>query len=402
VSDSLLEEGPKAGELKETLASAITSKLFARVLAAVSLLFLAAVLWQALYLPHPAQHWVGKHITVPTAQLGLVQGLLQPQPNGEIHLFADGNRPVVVRLPNLQIPLEDLPHFYWNHARGNAKTKGFVRWRVAGVDFERAFVYRSDDLATELDLRSDSRWTGVAERIELVIETDAAIRMGVVKIRSDSVWSRLHLMWDGWFGFRPWRMSDLNFIEAVDATETYYFNLTLHIAVLAAMLIYALERWWHKRTVKLSVIVCVLLAGWVLATVRWNVELVGKTWDSWQRFGGKSLHEKHLAADDHEYYWIVDAMRPLLPPVASKEWHTFKIYHDPSNRYQRGKLVYYTTPHMLAQVEPSTLKPGDLFGVIHTPYHYDEGKQLITLGASAPFAAQRVAQRGAAALFRAK
>ncbi len=374
-------------------------KLFWRALAVVTMAFLAATLWQALYWPTAAQKWLGTAHKIPSAQLVAALGTITPLRAGQIRVEPTAQGVAELQFPPLAVPLETLPLIFWSVQRGNDATTAAVRWQVGGQTYEQPLLFKANRLAQEISFLRDPRWAGVPADLRLVVR-GGVVTAGALTLRPDSVLARLELMWHGWFGFHPWKMSDVNFIEAVDASEHYYFNLTLHIALFAALLLHGLTRWWNKQRVDFATVVMILAAAWTLGAVRWQIDLAQKTWDTVQRFGGKSLHEKHLAADDHEYYWTIETLRPRVMKAPKDFVSPFYVFHNAGERYDHGKLRYYATPSPLVQID-KPVPPGAHFGVVHMPHSYDAATQTITFSPTLRFRAERLEQRGAAAVFRA-
>ncbi len=367
---------------------------FVAVLAAT----LLAVLWQAIFLPTLAQNWFGGSTQIPAAQIVVVQGRAGDVA-GKLKRVTPQNAVAIIELPVTLIALESQPMVHWFVQRANDKTEVSLQWTSGTSSFEQPLLFKSNRRSQEVSFQRDPRWLGTVASVRLVARGDAPIDVGHLTIRADSVRARLQLMWEGWFGFRPWAMSDLNFIEATDATETYYFNPTVIAAITLVFLIYLTLRWASGKRVDPRAVLLIFIAGWIVGDIRWQVDLFQKTADSVRRFGGKSLHEKHLAADDHEYYWAIHT----LAPTVSKDNNfsqPFVLHFNKDERYDRGKLTYYAAPNPLQLLTTAPVK-GQMFAIVNMPFSFDPTTQTLIFGEKISVRAELIAQRGVAQVFRA-
>jgi hypothetical protein len=374
---------------------------FWRITLAVVAAFCIAALWLAVFYPSPARNWLGESVFVPTPQLRVVQGTAVAQPRGLVQLNPSGGR-AVVEINVAPLTLESYPSFQWSMRRNAPTTQAQLEWSVNDTIYTQPFEFDGNEVDDVLRFQSDSRWVGRPTAVRLVVVGDQPVLLGTPVFLADSVQARLALMVDGWFGFQPWKLSDLNFIDAVDKSGNYYFNVVLHIAVLGVFTLFALQRWWQGRAMALSHVAMILLAGCALGALRWSVDLAQKSWDSYQRFGGKTLHEKHLAADDHEYYWVVESLRPHVKSSGDKPFSVpFVIYFNATERYDAGKLRYYTAPHPLKLLDAQPA-PGTVFGVVNAPHQFDASKGALVIANNIVIPVTKLGERAGAAIYRAQ
>jgi hypothetical protein len=377
---------------------AFTPRAWGLAFASVFAALLAIILWQAIFVPRLAQDWFGGATEIPAAQIAIIQGKTSENLNG-FQLIAPVNRSVVLEATVPLARAEAQPHLHWFVQRKDEKAEASLKWMAGATAASQPLSFKKDGRAEEWVANADPRWLGNVPVLRLEIQTDAPITLGPLTLRADSVAQRLKLMWEGWFGARPWKMADINFIEATDATENYYFNLTMIGALLLVVGAYAIHQHWYQQPVRFEVLTMVFLVGWALSTVRWEAELVQKVALSWQRYAGKTLEEKHLAADDHEYYWVVNA---IMPHVANTPKFTapVPIHFAKTERYDTGKLNYYAAPNPVLYVEKAPAQ-GTVFGVINVANGYDPAAKQLILGNGTVLRAERLAERGGAAVYRA-
>jgi hypothetical protein len=377
---------------------AFTLRAWGLAFASVFAALLAIILWQAIFVPRLAQDWFGGATEIPAAQIAIIQGKTSENLNG-FQRIAPVNRSVVLEATVPLARAEAQPNIRWFVQRKDEKAEATLKWMAGTTVASQALTFKKDGSAEEWVAYGDPRWLGNVPVLRLEIQTDAPITLGPLTLRADSVAQRLKLMWEGWFGARPWKMADINFIEATDATENYYFNLTMIGALLLVVGAYAIYQHWHQLPVRFEVLTMVFLVGWALSTVRWEAELVQKVAHSWQRYAGKTLEEKHLSADDHEYYWVVNT---IMPHVANTPKFTapVPIHFAKTERYDTGKLNYYAAPNPVLYVEKAPAQ-GTVFGVINVANGYDPAAKQLILGNGTVLRAERLAERGGAAVYRA-
>ncbi len=377
---------------------AFTPRAWGLAFASVFFALLAIILWQAIFVPRLAQDWFGGATEIPAAQIAIITGKSSENING-FQRITPVNRSIVLEA---KLPLgraEVQPNIRWFVQRKDDTAQAAFQWLAGASVASQPVTFKKDNSAEEWAAMGDPRWLGSVPVLRLEIQTDAPITMGPLTLRADSVMQRLQRMGEGWFGAHPWKMADINFIEATDAGENYYFNLTMIGALLLVAAAYAIYQRWHQWPVRFEVLTMLFLVGWALSTVRWEVELVQKVANSWQRYAGKTLDEKHLAADDHEYYWVVNTVLPHVAPTP-KFTSPVPIHFANAERYDTGKLNYYAAPNPLLYVDKAPAA-GTVFGVINVANGYDPAAKQLTLGNGAVVRAERLAERGGAAVYRA-
>jgi hypothetical protein len=374
-------------------------RLMLAAICAIIMAVIVVALMQAIVLPTKAQNWFGGSSKIPAAQFKTIQGSLELGPKRTLELSPrDGF--AVIELPLSNPAIESEPIINWLIKRSDDKTQVQLQWVSGTRTYDQQLRFRSSNYAEEIHLGGDPRWMGASPVLRLIVKGGPLTLGDFVTFRADSVRTRLQLMWDGWFGFKPWAISDLNFIEATDSTENYYFNVTIMLAVLLLWLSYAASQWVRGRPVALNALLLIGIMGWFIADFRWQIELFHKASDTWGRFAGKTLAEKHLAADDHEYYWLVENLKPFVANDKASS-APYLIHFNADERYDLGKLTYYTAPHPLLNLD--WVPPaGTTFGVVGTASRYDAEKRMLTLSNGVVIAAERVAQRGSAAVYRAR
>jgi hypothetical protein len=369
-----------------------------RAFVLTTITLVSVVLWQAIFIPTLAKSWFSERTVVPIQKQVLVVGKVLNDSNGILKIAPQKGQ-VVIRVTLPLLRAQDNSLIDWYAHTSNANDTAAVQWKSRASVEKQPLKISGDLEAQSWNANGDTRWLGEIEDLQLVVSSDSPVFVGALVIARDSVQHRLFQMWDGWFGFRPWKLSDINFIEATDRGGQYNFELICVIATITTCLVYVIGAIWAKKRVIPQFLALILFSGWFWAAFRWEVDFAQKSIDTWKRFGGKTLHEKHLAADDHEFYWMVETIKSLLTKPNARETRIF-VHYSKGRDYDVGKLVYYSAPSSLNFFDVP-LPVGSIFGVINASHEFQPEARQLTLSNGTTFRAEKIAERGGAAVYRA-
>jgi hypothetical protein len=359
---------------------------------------ICTILWHALLVPTLAQSWLGQTKTLRIDQQQVTEGRILAQRSGVLQIAPINGRFVLTAEPKLFRSQENnLIWWYVQLANGNAKAS--IEWDSPNGTMQEPLKFSEARESQIWNANGDLRWLGEIGNLRLIVQTDNPVEVGSLMIANESVQSRLNLMWNGWFGLHQWKLSDINFIEASDRNGNHNFNLICLVSVAIASIAYAVNQLWTKRYLNPKTLALVFLTGWFWSSLRWEIDLSQKAFETWRKFGGKTLHEKHLVADDHEYYWVVETIKSQLPNPNSRSTRIF-VHYTKALPYDVGKLDYYSTPSFLNFFD-TPLPTGSVFGVIRSPHLFRKETQQLTLSNGTTFRAEKIAERGGAAVYRA-
>ena len=301
-----------------------------------------------------------------------------------------------------------------------------VEWVVKGVpeNAEVRFLWKSDiatrrtNLATGVVeagavrtfmLARDPAWLGHITGLALAIRTPlplvtpisidrvVARPLGAIDIARD----RLH----EWTAFETFNGASINTITG--GADVQDLPLPLFVAAgaaLAALLLVGLRR-VAPRLYGLGAactIAGIFVATWFVVDARWAINLARQTHVTFERFAGKSLEQKHLAAEDAELYSFVEKALALMPrtPV--------RVFVAAGEHYFRGRAAYHLYPHNVQfeafrdTIAPASwMKPGDWLLVFHRRgVQYDAARELLRWDNGPPVSAQlKLLEAHGAALF---
>ena len=125
-----------------------------------------------------------------------------------------------------------------------------------------------------------------------------------------------------------------------DAERSNYASLLIVIAVAqglatAGYFLLARFRRWPRDP---RVLGAIFLIGWLALDIRWQANLWRQLAQTVRQFGGKTAEEKHLAADDHALFELMQQVNGALPAPPSR------IHFLADNRVLRTRGAFFLYP----------------------------------------------------------
>jgi len=144
------------------------------------------------------------------------------------------------------------------------------------------------------------------------------------------------------------------------------------------------------------------LAAWWLLDVRWEWNLLRQTAATADRYAGRNLDEKHLAAEDAALYAFIQKARAALPAQPAR------VFVAADEHYFRGRAAYHLYPQNVfwspdANLLPpsASLRPGDYVVIFQRRgIQYDRAQQSLRWEGMNPIAAELVLAEADGAIFR--
>jgi len=248
------------------------------------------------------------------------------------------------------------------------------------------------------------RITGIALALRLPPDS-APIRIAGVTALPLSAAGVLGARWREWTAFEPWTGASINsIIGGADVQELPpALLLGLALALVAGFTV-AFARWrpGFLRAGLPTALGTLFLAVWWLLDARWEWNLVRQTALTADRYAGKSVDEKHLAAEDAALYAFIQKARAALPTQPAR---VFVAADEP---YFRGRAAYHLYPQNvfwnpatnLLPPSPS-LRPGDFLVVFQRRgVQYDREQKSLRWEGVSPISAELVLAEAGGAVFR--
>ena len=299
-----------------------------------------------------------------------------------------------------------------------------IEWVVAGLpdNADVRLLWRSDvargrtNLATgtveagtlrTFVLARDPAWIGHITGLALAIRAPltAPLRINRVVARPldamDIAGDRLR----EWTTFEPFNGASINTITGGANTQDLPLPAFAAAgAALAILLLLALGRFaptlYAMRAA--CTIAGIFVATWFVVDARWALNLVRQTRVTYAQYAGKSLEQKHLAAEDSELYAFVEKSLALMPKTP------VRVFVAAGEHYFRGRAAYHLYPHNVQfaafrdTIAPAAwMKPGDWMLVYHRRgVQYDAERKLLRWDDGPPVSAElKLLEAHGAALF---
>ncbi|HVE48922.1 MAG TPA: hypothetical protein VNG69_04800 [Casimicrobiaceae bacterium] len=146
-----------------------------------------------------------------------------------------------------------------------------------------------------------------------------------------------------WFTFEGWRAHSVDSVAGGSDTQDLPLPVVLAVAVALVLGIgcaWTRVRYPHRAAATVATAaIASFAAAWMIADARWTLELARQSLVTLRTFGGKSMHEAHLSADDSALYRLVLQAREKMPRDPAR---VFVFAEAP---YFRARAAYYFYPH---------------------------------------------------------
>ncbi len=274
-----------------------------------------------------------------------------------------------------------------------------VEWRVQGLpdNADVRTLWRSDVTARRTNLapmvvdygqlrplllKKDPNWNGHIQGLALAIRLPPGttlatpLRVKSVTALTLSAFSVTKARIGEWFTFEGFNGTTINTLTGGADTQDLPLPLVAATVVaLAALLLAAVHRYAPARYgVGNGVTIPTLfVAAWLCVDARWAWNLLQQTRVTVARYGGKTVEQRHLAAEDGELYAFVQQARAVMPAAPSR------VFVAAGEHYFRGRAAYHLYPNNVQfEAFRDTLLPaadmhaGDWIFVFHRAgMHYD-------------------------------
>ena len=209
-----------------------------------------------------------------------------------------------------------------------------VEWHLRGEDtstVELSFLWRTLEQPSHsfhvplewrggeivaADLDSSEGWNGTITAVALVVHGALLHPLTLESCVVPSVSGETALVEIGrqWSESFPFKGTSIHL--PFDAERSNYASLLIVVAVALGLAMggyYVFARRGGGRPDP-RVLWAIFLLGWFTLDLRWQANLWRQLAQTTQQFAGKTLEEKHLAADDHALYELMQKVNAALPP----------------------------------------------------------------------------------------
>jgi hypothetical protein len=171
---------------------------------------------------------------------------------------------------------------------------------------------------------------------------DQNILIEGLALKSGDAVSHLETLWSSWSGFRGWTQRSINLLRGT-ANDQALSPVPVAAAwmALASLLLFlfGVVRGRHLS----GAFLVVLLVPWISLDLLWQLELDTQLAQTREKFGGKTVHQKHLADDDATIYRYITRLKNEVLPTDPVR---LIVAHDSrGHNSNRLKAQYYLLPY---------------------------------------------------------
>ncbi|CAG0959226.1 hypothetical protein BURK2_00638 [Burkholderiales bacterium] len=296
-----------------------------------------------------------------------------------------------------------------------------VAWRVDGLgpEVSAALLWRNDyapsamhttpllprgGKALQAWVAGERDWVGRITGLALVIKGKPSrpLRVEAVTVSHYGAGEVLTEAWQSWLVFAPWQGTAINSVaSSAPAPSPAAFAAGAALLGGAAYWLIAWLMRWRRQP---AVFFALFGLGWLIPDARWQYVLLEQSRVSAASFAGKSLDEKHLAAEDAPVYAFAKMARAVLPATPAR------VVVAAEDGALRGRLAYYLLPHHVSYLTytgalppASALRPGDyLVALFRRNLQYNPTEGLLKWDDNPPVAVELLLLDQGNAVFRIK
>jgi hypothetical protein len=279
---------------------------------------------------------------------------------------ADADGVLIIRLtdrtintalfPTLDIAaLADTPpiaaRLLWRQAEGARTTFAkTIAWRSSGHE--------------RIALAGDSQWGGQVAGLALAfkLQPKAGVLFRSATLQPDTGLSVLSQIAGEWLDREPWGQYSVNYLYGGAPNPRLPMVPAVFVVAAIAFLIYRLLAKRKGFAPSLAVGVIFAIGAWVAVDARWQYNLLSNLYPTAEKYAGKSIDEKHRAAEDGNIYRVAETIRKGLPAGVTK---VTLVSDLADSELFLGKLRYYLLPLWL-QSKPDPLDPQAVLAVVES------------------------------------
>lgn len=252
--------------------------------------------------------------------------------------------------------------------------------------FARPLISTKNGMAS-LELAGDIDWHGQIMGVALLVkgQLDAPITIHSVSLKPASAGVALTRLTDRWFVPEAWQGTSINFLDADAIGQEVPVVLAIAALVLLSLAAYLILAKTRILRAHVAIAWCIVFLGWMMLDIRWQWNLFRQLDSTSRQYAGKSLEEKHRAADDG----LFDFMQQVNEKLPSSGG---RVLYFSDDAYSRGKGAYYLYPHnVMASNDASAiaqLKTGDFVVIFEKQgMKYDASRRSLVWNGIQPLAA---------------
>ena len=374
--------------------------MFAATAIVVILVYVAMAVPRAWFPAAQRIEWSVADMTVTRGQGGVRDGVILAAP-------ADATGIVVISL-NTKLRSADYTTLDWDTSGVPPDAEVRLLWRAdlapTRVNALPLKVTSTGEIE-RVRVDTDPNWLGTVVGLALAVQGAPAegIRVRGLAATPMGAAEVVGTRFREWFQFDPWSGTSINTVTGAAEGQAVPLPVALFVVGLLTVGFWYAPHYRRGGVTALPLVIATaFVAAWCISDLRWTAQLVRQARVTLQQFAGKSLDERHRAAEDGTLYAFVQQARAKLPsePV--------RVIVAAEARYFRGRAAYHLYPHNVyfepndnALPKPEQLRSGDYLLVFQRRnVQFDAKDGLLRWDGNAPMHAELVLVRPGAALFK--
>jgi len=231
-------------------------------------------------------------------------------------------------------------------------------------------LYWSGDGPAYFNLSKEPEWKGHISEIGLLIYGDLRnepLEIVELELHPYSAKTLLSTIWSEWTAFTGWSQTSINILVGMPPKSI--LSPTLATGAWCGLAIFLYASWClavaikTRKKPKASIIVLtsIVLIGWLMLDLKWQIELFHQLSDTKYLYAGKNTEEKHLAAEDGELYAYIKHLKTTVLP--DDPARIFILHDSDGHNYWRLRAQYHLLPHNVYNYgrypQPENIRVGD-------------------------------------------
>ena len=211
-----------------------------------------------------------------------------------------------------------------------------------------AILNRNLGGAAYFNLAGQDNWQGAITEVGLHLQgelRDKPLVIDSLTLEPHGWRNTLSTIWSEWTAFRGWTGKSINFLNGTPGPPgSAILSPTLAMALWAGLSLALLFGFGvFRRSHQLLSYGLAIILPWIALDLLWQNELDTQLHETRYLFGGKSMHERHLADRDSQIYTYTKRLKEQVLPSAPAR--LFILHDSEGHNYDRLKVQYYLLPH---------------------------------------------------------
>jgi hypothetical protein len=279
---------------------------------------------------------------------------------------ADADGVLIIRLTDRTIDTALFPTLHIAALADTPPIAARLLWRQAEgarTTFAKTIAWRSSG-HERIALAGDSQWGGQVAGLALAfkLQPKAGVLFRSATLQPDTGLSVLSQIAGEWLDREPWGQYSVNYLYGGAPNPRLPMVPAVFVVAAIAFLIYRLLAKRKGFAPSLAVGVIFAIGAWVAVDARWQYNLLSNLYVTAEKYAGKSIDEKHHAAEDGNIYRVAETIRKGLPAGVTK---VTLVSDLADSELFLGKLRYYLLPLWL-QSKPDPLDPQEVLAVVES------------------------------------